>query len=46
MKLILLILVAIVLVGTMGYEDAVQEESTYCDMVKQGAWPDYKGVCK
>lgn len=32
---------AFLLAGTMDAEDALREQDRYCEMVKQGAWPDY-----
>ena len=32
------------LVGAMDYEDAQAEEANYCEMVKAGHWPDYRGT--
>ena len=32
------------IVGGMNYEDAKQEEISYCENVKSGQWPDYKGT--
>lgn len=31
-------------VGAMDYEDAKQEEISYCENVKSGVWPDYEGT--
>lgn len=28
----------------MDYEDAQAEEVNYCEMVKAGHWPDYRGT--
>ena len=33
-------------VGTMDYEDELAERELYCDMVKEGKWPDYKGIAE
>ncbi|QZI91253.1 hypothetical protein PODOV050v2_p0024 [Vibrio phage 66E30.1] len=30
------------LVGQMDYEDAVNQEAHYCDMVEAGNWPAYR----
>lgn len=30
------------LVGQMDYEDAVNQEAHYCDMVEAGHWPAYR----
>jgi len=32
------------LVGAMDYDDAVQAENTYTQMVCDGLWPDYKNL--
>lgn len=44
----LLALVAVLLLlgltGHMDYEDAKAEEANYCEMVKAGHWPDYRGM--
>lgn len=32
------------LMGHMDYEDAKAEEANYCEMVKAGLWPDYRGT--
>ena len=29
-------------VSTMDYEDELAERELYCDMVKEGKWPDYQ----
>ena len=43
-----LIAVAVValfgIVGHFDYEDAKQEEISYCENVKSGVWPDYEGT--
>lgn len=40
------ILIAIValfaIVGTMDYQDALDDEAHYCQMVKDKAWPAYR----
>lgn len=41
----LVIVLALGVVGNMDYEDALMEEDHYCEMVKTGAWPPYKGGC-
>lgn len=30
------------IVGQMDYEDAVNQEAHYCDMVEAGNWPAYR----
>ena len=32
------------LAGAMDYEDAKAEEANYCEMVKAGLWPDFRGT--
>lgn len=29
-------------VNEMDYQDAIKEEQHYCDMVREGHWPEYK----
>lgn len=31
--------------GRMDYEAALQEQAHYCEMVREGAWPAYRGGC-
>lgn len=38
--------VCLPIVSTMSFSDAVVEETVYCDMVAERAWPPYKGECK
>lgn len=38
----LVILAALNWVGSMEKEDQEMAQAHYCDMVAQGAWPDYK----
>ena len=28
--------------GSLDYEDATNSRDTYCEMVRDGSWPDYK----
>lgn len=47
MRYILLVAVFVVMygvVGTMDYNDAVQAEKRYAQMVCDGLWPDYKNL--
>ena len=37
----LFVIVAFGIVGQMDYEDAIEQERHYCDMVRQGHWPAY-----
>ena len=41
---------AIGLAHSLSYQDALQEQQSYCSNVEQGTWPDYKKnydkVCK
>lgn len=44
MKTIYILAILLAMLGIAGiidYEDALQEEQRYCDMVKAGAWPAY-----
>lgn len=34
----------IVFVGNSDMQDAQNEQAVYCSMVKEGSWPDYKGI--
>ncbi|MBN46231.1 MAG: hypothetical protein CMH23_07135 [Methylophaga sp.] len=41
------IIVAVVLfgiVGRMDYEDELKSQAHYCEMVREGAWPDFKKI--
>lgn len=38
------ILIALGVVGTMDYDDAVLEVDMYCQNVHAGHWPDYNGI--
>lgn len=42
--------VAVAVVMSMSYQDAIAEQEQYCSMVKDGAWPDfnknYKDLCE
>ena len=46
MALISVALFLFLAVSTMDYEDELAERELYCDMVKEGKWPDYKGIAK
>jgi hypothetical protein len=37
-----LLLVAMGIVGQMDYEDAIAQDEHYCDMVREGSWPNFK----
>lgn len=39
-----LILLAMGVVGSMDFEDALLQQDHYCKMVAEGAWPDYDEV--
>lgn len=39
----LFFIAAILLAGTWDYEEEVREQTVYCQMVGDGAWPDYNG---
>jgi len=36
------LVIAFGVVGTMDYRDAQAERDHYCEMVATGAWPDYR----
>jgi hypothetical protein len=38
----LLLIVAFGIVGQMDYEDAIEQDQHYCDMVREGHWPNFK----
>lgn len=38
----LLLIVAFGIVGQMDYEDAIEQDKHYCDMVREGHWPNFK----
>lgn len=41
---IILLAAALGVVGTLSYEDAVNDENNYCSMVNDGYWPNYKNL--
>ena len=46
-KTVLIVAAVVALFGIVGhfdYEDAKQEEISYCENVKSGVWPDYEGT--
>lgn len=46
MNKLLLIIILIIILGIIGnndYQDQVAEQDFYCQMVKDKAWPPYKG---
>ena len=46
----IVIIAAILISSSMDAEDAAKEQQVYCEMVRDGKWPDYNGnareVCK
>lgn len=40
--IILLMILAFGIVGQMDYEDAIEQDKHYCDMVREGHWPNFK----
>lgn len=36
------IILTMLLVGEMDFKDAVDQTTHYCQMVEEGAWPDYR----
>ncbi len=43
---IMIVTVMMIYVGQADYEAEKAEEETYCQMVKEGFWPDYNGNYK
>lgn len=46
-KIIILASLVVAGVGTvsnMTYNDQVDEQNKYCEMVRSGSWPDFKGL--
>lgn len=41
---IILIVVAVLVVGELDYQDELQSNASYCDMVNKGYWPNYKKI--
>jgi hypothetical protein len=41
---LMIVVIALLIIGTMEYSDEINEQQTYCDMVKDGKWPDYEGT--
>jgi len=41
---IVVLVLLLALVSNMDYEDEKAEEISYCESVKNGVWPDYKGI--
>lgn len=42
--LLAVVLMLLVIASSMGYEDEQREQGVYCQMVKEGSWPDYKNI--
>jgi hypothetical protein len=40
--ILLAVLTVLGAVGRMDFEDEMQEEAHYCEMVQSGAWPNFK----
>ena len=40
------VFVVVGLVGRMDFDNEVREQIAYCENVKAGVWPDYKGTYK
>lgn len=38
------ILAILGIAGQLSYHDELQERATYCQMVREGAWPDYRHI--
>ncbi|MBK8132429.1 MAG: hypothetical protein IPK48_06765 [Gammaproteobacteria bacterium] len=43
MAAIVTVLLLWIAVSTMDYDDATREQAEYCQHVRDGLWPDYKG---
>ena len=41
---VLALLFAFVFVGSLDYKDEQDQQSLFCDNVKKGIWPNYKGM--
>jgi hypothetical protein len=39
---IFFVLAAYVILGELDYQDAIEQEQHYCEMVGSGAWPNFK----
>ena len=44
MAAIVTALIIWIAVSTMSYDDATREQAEYCRHVRDGLWPDYKGI--
>ncbi len=40
----LIIWVPLLIAGSMDYEEAQNQDEFYCEMVREGSWPDYKNL--
>lgn len=40
----IVIAIAVLIIGTLDAEDAKTDQQVYCEMVKDGKWPDYEGT--
>lgn len=40
------LIAAVLAVGSMEYADQVDEHANYCENVAAGYWPDYKGIAR
>jgi len=45
---LLALLLLLGVIGTMSHQDQIDDDNYYCEMVRSGAWPAYKGteVCQ
>jgi len=39
---VIFVVMAFGIVGHMDYEDAIAQDQHYCDMVREGHWPNFK----
>ena len=44
MAAIVTVLLLWIIASTMSYDDATREQAEYCQHVRDGLWPDYKGT--
>ena len=44
MAAIVTALVIWIAASTMSYDDALREQAEYCQHVRDGLWPDFKGI--
>ena len=40
----LILLAALLIGGTMDFQEAQYQDDFHCEMVREGSWPDYKNL--